>query len=53
MKCWETIIYRVAQHLVASRVVLSSIERYNNINEKLLVAIAGICLKDSYVHRVS
>jgi hypothetical protein len=25
-------------------------ERYNNINNKLLVAIAGICLKDSYVY---
>jgi hypothetical protein len=25
-------------------------ERYNNINEELLVAIAGICLKDSYVY---
>jgi hypothetical protein len=23
-------------------------DRYNNINNKLLVAIAGICLKDSY-----
>jgi hypothetical protein len=24
-------------------------ERYNNINKKLLVVIAGICLKDSYL----
>jgi hypothetical protein len=25
-------------------------ERYNNINKELLVAIAGICLRDSYVY---
>jgi hypothetical protein len=25
-------------------------QRYNNINKKLLVAIAGICLKDSCVY---